>query len=277
MGSAPRCLLGTTRPGTKRLTDWFLIRSGTADIHSPQNARYVVQEGARQQDSDWDPEKEGGFAIFDTEAPSAAEAPIDAFNHLEKTTEQRKTFTTKTERLTQLYNESARSGEDPYTVSRALRHRFREKKKQDERQEEADEAITSRLGLNVKLLSQDAEEGKREWGRIQGLAFDKAKGERKELLNPRSPADLPAVLAKNTTKRAMSLFDPEPSGSLSSTRNKAMILPKATTITKHKVLGKPMRRISGPSTASSSARLQTKHPTAPAICGIVAYDSDDNQ
>lgn len=28
-----------------------------------QNARYVVQEGARAQIQDWDPEENGGFAV----------------------------------------------------------------------------------------------------------------------------------------------------------------------------------------------------------------------
>lgn len=32
-------------------------------IEALQNTRYVVKEGARQKDEEWDPEENGGFAI----------------------------------------------------------------------------------------------------------------------------------------------------------------------------------------------------------------------
>lgn len=38
--------------------NWFTIET------DPKNTRYVVTSGARQKNEEWDPEENGGFAIY---------------------------------------------------------------------------------------------------------------------------------------------------------------------------------------------------------------------
>jgi len=136
---------------------WFEIRT------DPKNARYVVEEGARAQAAEWNPEENGGFPVFDTEAPSASEQPTDAFAHLEKQVIQKATASTKQERLTQLTNLSHRQSSDPYTLSQHARQRFREQKKKDARSKEHDDDIRTRAGLRIALEPEVEGEGANEW------------------------------------------------------------------------------------------------------------------
>lgn len=104
---------------------WFEIRT------DPKNAAYVIEEGARKQESDWDPEEHGGHAVWDTEgAVAAAGADPDAFSALEKDTDQVATARKTQSRLDELTAASDRLNADPWAVSRSLRFRFREEKKE---------------------------------------------------------------------------------------------------------------------------------------------------
>ncbi|WOO83956.1 Coiled-coil domain-containing protein [Vanrija pseudolonga] len=141
---------------------WFEIRT------DPQNAAYVVSEGARKQESDWDPVENGGHAVYDTEAPSAAPNPdgtplADPFESLEKDTDQRSAERAKKSRLTELYDDSARRSADPYAVSRALRDRFRVEKRDALAKQAADEGVKEKYGLGEDVVLGDEWEVLDEW------------------------------------------------------------------------------------------------------------------
>ncbi|KAL7425022.1 Protein saf4 [Cryptotrichosporon argae] len=137
---------------------WFEIQT------DPQNAAYVVTEGARKKDEDWNPEENGGYAIHDTEKPSASEPPADPFAHIEKTVEQVTQAASKQSRLTELTEHSARLSADPYAVSAALRRRFRKEKRAALEKQARDDGVRRRYGLDDDIdLGDDGDvEGGRE-------------------------------------------------------------------------------------------------------------------
>nr|ODN95552.1 coiled-coil domain-containing protein 130 [Cryptococcus depauperatus CBS 7855] len=142
---------------------WFEIRT------DPKNATYVVEEGAKKKDEDWNPEEHGGFKIFgkfiDTEAPSASEAPVDPIAHLEKTIDQQEWAKKGTSRITELSRASTRLSSDPYAVSVALRKKFREEKKVLLEKQARDDDIRDRYGLaeDVDLGDEDVEGRNEQW------------------------------------------------------------------------------------------------------------------
>ncbi|OXG25427.1 coiled-coil domain-containing protein 130 [Cryptococcus neoformans Ze90-1] len=194
---------------------WFEIRT------DPKNAAYVVEEGAKKKDEDWDPEEHGGFRIHDTEAPSASDtATADPIAHLEKTIDQQEWAKKGTSRLTELTRQSARLSADPYAVSAALRKKFREEKKVMIEKQDRDDAMKERYGLgeDVDLGDEAVEGGREEWkaGRIEkGLhvpgsstfsvkGVDRSIGQQKGIGKGRlndSPAHLAEVLRKSTAKK----------------------------------------------------------------------------
>ncbi|OCF41997.1 coiled-coil domain-containing protein 130 [Kwoniella heveanensis CBS 569] len=150
---------------------WFEIRT------DPKNAAYVVHEGARKKDEDWDPEENGGFAVHDTEAPSASLPPADPFEGVEKTIDQQKWAARGTSRLTELTRASERLSGDPYLISSALRRRFREEKKVLLEKQGKDDDIRTRYGLHedVDLGMEDVEKGREMWiaqRENRGLSID---------------------------------------------------------------------------------------------------------
>ncbi|KAL1714480.1 CWC16 protein [Schizophyllum commune] len=122
---------------------WFTIQT------DPKNTRYVVTEGARQKDEEWDPEENGGYAIHDTEGKAGPSDPLAA---LEKTTDAQK-YSTKVQqpRLEELEEASERLNADPYALSRKVRKHFREEKKIEQKKRAADDEIKDRYGLPVEL------------------------------------------------------------------------------------------------------------------------------
>ncbi|KAI4520750.1 DUF572-domain-containing protein [Schizophyllum commune Loenen D] len=122
---------------------WFTIQT------DPKNTRYVVTEGARQKDEEWDPEENGGYAIHDTEGKAGPSDPLAA---LEKTTDAQN-YSTKVQqpRLEELEEASERLNADPYALSRKVRKHFREEKKVEQKKRAADEEIKDRFGLPVEL------------------------------------------------------------------------------------------------------------------------------
>ena len=137
-----------------------------------------MYEGARKKDEDWNPEENGGFAIHgkglthlitsltpDTEAPSAAEPPADAFAHIEKTVDQQTWVKTKSSRLTELQNSADRLSSDPYVVSSALRRKFREEKKIMLEKQGRDDDFRAKYGIHedVDLGTEDVEKSREMW------------------------------------------------------------------------------------------------------------------
>ncbi|KAL1756776.1 CWC16 protein [Schizophyllum commune] len=122
---------------------WFTIQT------DPKNTRYVVTEGARQKDEEWDPEENGGYAIHDTEGKAGPSDPLAA---LEKTTDAQN-YSTKVQqsRLEELEEASERLNADPFALSRKVRKHFREEKKVEQKKRAADEEIKDRYGLPVEL------------------------------------------------------------------------------------------------------------------------------
>ncbi|WVQ66126.1 uncharacterized protein L199_004304 [Kwoniella botswanensis] len=163
---------------------WFEIRT------DPKNAAYVVHEGARKKDEDWDPVENGGFAVHDTEAPSASEPPADPFAGVEKTIDQQKWAKRGTSRLTELTKSSDRINSDPYLVSSALRRKFREEKKILLEKQVKDEGIKEKYGLNddmIHLQDQDQDEDKEKEKRI----WEIIKENRGESSQTSSPSAIP--------------------------------------------------------------------------------------
>ncbi|GAA5938912.1 hypothetical protein JCM3775_003163 [Rhodotorula graminis] len=120
----------------------------------PQNTRYVVTEGAKQKNEEWDPEENGQLVIDN--AASTSTAPPDPFASLEKTVTQRAAALTAAERLHALEEHNSARWSDPFAASRALRASFRDKKARIVRSEKKAEDVRERFGLADERVSLDA-------------------------------------------------------------------------------------------------------------------------
>ncbi|KAH7106490.1 CWC16 protein [Auriculariales sp. MPI-PUGE-AT-0066] len=130
---------------------WFEIQT------DPKNTRYVVTEGARQKNEDWDPAENGGFAVHEND-PSKA-GPADPLAALEKTqTAETHTKTVVAPRLEQLQAHADRIRADPYAHSQRVRKHFRAEKKVEAERRRQDDAFLARYGLAEDLkLEPDSE------------------------------------------------------------------------------------------------------------------------
>jgi len=139
---------------------WFEIQT------DPKNTRYVVTSGARQKDEDWNPEENGGFAVFDTDKPTSSGDPLAA---LEKSTvAQNYVAKVQAPRLDELQQVSQHYDADPYTHSLRVRKRFREERKVEKQKQKADDQLKGRYGLpaSLTLLEDDAtskQEAREQW------------------------------------------------------------------------------------------------------------------
>lgn len=133
---------------------WFEIRT------DPQNAAYVIQEGARRQESDWDPEAEGGHAAWDTEGAAAAQGiqEGDVIAALEKDTDQASVAKRNQSRLDELSAASDRMSKDPWAVSRGLRAKFRVEKRQALERQAADDGVLDKYGLHEGIYLEESGE-----------------------------------------------------------------------------------------------------------------------
>ncbi|GAA5892508.1 hypothetical protein JCM8208_005839 [Rhodotorula glutinis] len=120
----------------------------------PQNTRYVVTEGAKQKNEEWDAE-ENGHLVIDN-AASTSTAPPDPFASLEKTVTQRAAALTAAERLHALEEHNSARWSDPFSASRALRASFRDKKARIVRSENKAEGVRERFGLADERVSLEA-------------------------------------------------------------------------------------------------------------------------
>ncbi|KAE8256403.1 hypothetical protein A4X13_0g2650 [Tilletia indica] len=135
----------------------------------PKNTRYIVTEGARQKEEDWDPEENGGFAVFDTEASTSAQPP-DAFTQLEKTQTQVERAKSAQERILELEEHSSARSSDPYALNFRLRSSHRVERKDLERHNRADDQLRRRIGWDegrelVRDSEKDRDEARAVWER----------------------------------------------------------------------------------------------------------------
>ncbi|KAH8079854.1 nuclear mRNA splicing, via spliceosome-related protein [Filobasidium floriforme] len=248
---------------------WFEIRT------DPKNARYVVEEGARAQEQDWDPEENGGYRAHDTEGPSAAEPPADAFQALEKSTTQATQAQSKSDRIEALAKLSYRQTSDPYTMSQHLRQRLREEKRVERDRLRVDEDVKSKYGLGlglegkglVRLEPGEAdEEYERARARRSTLAASSA-----VVSSGKRVGDLSTTLRRNTVER-YNPFDLAPASASASAsasseinrvgRGKAAII-----------------KISGSKVVPKSTTKTKTNPTSSitALGGLAGYGSDEDE
>lgn len=184
---------------------WFEVQT------DPKNTAYVVTSGARKQESDWDPEENGGFPVHDSNAASAP--PGDAIASLEKTTAAEENLNTVVRpRISQLASLSERRNADPYALSRTLRNSFRVTKKADKRAREEEAAVRDKFALpaELALVKEDEvrEEAKELWEKAKGERRwdedDQGKGKGRADVGPSSVASLRQSSSKtpSSTSRA---------------------------------------------------------------------------
>jgi coiled-coil domain-containing protein 130 len=158
-----------------------------------QNTRYVVTEGARQKDEEWDPEENGGFAIhgrsslhqpdiarltFSSDPDKAG--PSDPLQALEKQTNaQEHAKKVQLPRLEELQAAVDATSADPYTLSLKVRKQFRTEKKEDQARAARDTAIKDRYALpsDLALVQEDAAavtEDKAAWRQAKAAAAAEA-------------------------------------------------------------------------------------------------------
>ncbi|CAD6889762.1 unnamed protein product [Tilletia laevis] len=168
----------------------------------PKNTRYVVTEGARQKEEDWDPEENGGHAVFDTEASSSAQPP-DAFSHLEKTMTQAERAKLAEKRILELEEHSSARSFDPYALNFRLRSSFRVERKDLERHQRADDQLRQKIGWTEgQKLVKDSEEDRAEATAVWKREKDKAARDRVAAgyITPRTRSSAIAVAAKASTE-----------------------------------------------------------------------------
>ncbi|KAM0750955.1 DUF572-domain-containing protein [Meredithblackwellia eburnea MCA 4105] len=129
-------------------SNWFEIRT------DPQNTRYVVHSGARQQNSEWDPAENGGV-VLSASASGVDGPPPDPFAQLEKTQTQKTVAVTAANQLAQLEDLQEARWKDPYELSKALRGSFRKEKKLRVESEGKAEGIRKKFGLGEKVTVAD--------------------------------------------------------------------------------------------------------------------------
>ncbi|KAF8638704.1 hypothetical protein AX17_001999 [Amanita inopinata Kibby_2008] len=122
---------------------WFEIQT------DPKNTQYVVTSGARRKEEDWNPEENGGFASYDTDAQAKSSDPLAT---LEKSTEAQNHLTkVQMPRLGELQHVSEHYNADPYTHSLRARKRFREEKKIEKKEQKLDDQLKGKYGLPTSL------------------------------------------------------------------------------------------------------------------------------
>ena len=115
-----------------------------------QNTRYVVHEGARQQNQEWDPSTTGGFAPIDLDS-SASTSAADPFASMERKEEQKARAKTAAQRLDELAEVNDRTWADPYALSVRARDAFRKRKKAHGRLEDDAGELADRYGLPERV------------------------------------------------------------------------------------------------------------------------------
>lgn len=118
----------------------------------PENARYVVGDGAKRQEQEWDPEENGGHPIYDSEAKPDADGKQDAFAAVEKQTKEKSKAKERQKRIDELEREQERTWSDPYSVNARLRSGFRREKRARVEQLERDLELKRRIGWSEESV-----------------------------------------------------------------------------------------------------------------------------
>ena len=165
----------------------------------PKNTRYVVTEGGKKKGGD---EEEGEGAVVEEIRIRDPNMPDDPFAAVEKKVVDKAGVKKSTERIEELRGLSDRQWLDPYEHSRKMRRVFREKRKELQAKDAANEAIRDRAGLHVELLDEIPEDKIRaqlvEFGPDYG---DKVEEARTKPLFP-TAATTTATAARDSAKGA---------------------------------------------------------------------------
>lgn len=148
----------------------------------PKNTRYVVESGARQQNSEWDPEENGGFPIHDDGKASSSSntlPPVDAFSSLEKSINDQAVAKTRASRTEELQEIATARSSDPYTLNSVLRSEFRKGRRERQIMAKADEGIKERIGWSSDIplaIDVESETERQERQRLWSEARDRKAG-----------------------------------------------------------------------------------------------------
>ncbi|KAG0125472.1 CWC16 protein [Tuber indicum] len=129
--------------------------SGWIEVQTdPKNTRYVVTEGGKKKGGD---EEEGAAVVGEIHIRDP-NMPGDPFAAVEKKVVDKAGVKKSTERIEELRGLSDRQWLDPYEHSRKMRRVFREKRKELQAKDAANEAIRDRAGLHIELLDEIPED-----------------------------------------------------------------------------------------------------------------------
>lgn len=129
----------------------------------PKETRYVVVSGGKARDygDDTDAVREGedGRPIL-TEKEREARRE-DAFAALEGKVEDKDATKETGKRIRELYTDRDRDWDDPWSANKRMRATFRHERKIRKREEDATNALKERLGTDMELLPESAEDSQR--------------------------------------------------------------------------------------------------------------------
>ena len=129
----------------------------------PKETRYVVVSGGKARDYGDDEDKvregEDGRPIL-TEREREARRE-DAFAALEGKVEDQIAVKETGKRIRELYSSRERDWDDPWTANKRVREGFRRERKFRKREEEATERLKERLGTEMEILPETAEDKQR--------------------------------------------------------------------------------------------------------------------
>lgn len=125
----------------------------------PKNTAYVVHEGGRKKEEAAE-ERVGAFGEILTEEERERRRN-DAFAQLEGTNKDKETARKDSERLEELMALQERDWKDPAGANAKLRKTFRIERKRLEANDRNREEVADRLGLNIHVLDESAEDQER--------------------------------------------------------------------------------------------------------------------
>ena len=135
---------------------------GAIEIRTdPKNTAYVVVAGGKARDygDDKAREGEGGIPILTPEEREKRRE--DAFARLEGQVEEKEAVKDNTKRIEELYRARDKDWDDPWSANRRLRSTFRVERKALKREEDATEALKTRLGTSMDLLPETEQDVQR--------------------------------------------------------------------------------------------------------------------
>jgi len=179
--------------------------SGALEIRTdPKNTAYVVTEGGKARDygepEDKIREGENGVPILTAEERERRRD--DAFAQLEGKVEEKKAIKDNTKRIEELYQSQERDWDDPWVANKRMRTSFRHERKLRRREEEATEALKERLGTDIDMLPESAEDMQRAKLVSYGDADGTANGAELKALFDRQSARRHAVSSSEMVKES---------------------------------------------------------------------------